>query len=429
MAIIKCPECGHQISDKAPTCPSCGVEIAGKITRCPQCGEVYLNDQEACPNCHYANMTPSAPSRQPYYVEPVKPTPAPERPVTEERVTLQDVEDIERQESEEELVAPVEETSFTQEPVVEEEEKAEEPKKEEKKNEKKPKKRTNYSALIVSIVLAMIICAVCFYFYNKAKTEKEAEAFEFAMSSKEPMVLQNYLNTYPDAPLPHRKAVNVHIKELKNTDHEWSIVMANNSKEALLDYLTKNPETPHKKNILQAIDSIDWDAAVKAKTKEAYEAYIKEHPDGKFIDAANEGIKTLKEAKPLTAQEEENISGLFRKFFQSINSKKEDRLLTTINEKLNFFNKADATNKDVVAYMNKLWKPEIANLNWHILKDYNIQRKELENEKYEYDVNFSALLKTEPKDKKLKPTETKYQVTAKVDANKKISAINITKIN
>lgn len=30
MAIIKCPECGRQISDKAPTCPSCGVEIAGK---------------------------------------------------------------------------------------------------------------------------------------------------------------------------------------------------------------------------------------------------------------------------------------------------------------------------------------------------------------------------------------------------------------
>ena len=43
MAIIKCPECGRQISDKAPTCPSCGVEIAGKITKCPHCGEVYLD--------------------------------------------------------------------------------------------------------------------------------------------------------------------------------------------------------------------------------------------------------------------------------------------------------------------------------------------------------------------------------------------------
>lgn len=30
--MIKCPECGHAISDKAPFCPSCGVPIAGKTT-------------------------------------------------------------------------------------------------------------------------------------------------------------------------------------------------------------------------------------------------------------------------------------------------------------------------------------------------------------------------------------------------------------
>ena len=65
MAIIKCPECGRQISDKAPTCPSCGVEIAGKITKCPNCGEVYFSNLEMCPNCHELNpsltkMTSSA---------------------------------------------------------------------------------------------------------------------------------------------------------------------------------------------------------------------------------------------------------------------------------------------------------------------------------------------------------------------------------
>ena len=42
MSMIKCPECGHQISDKAPVCPNCGVEIAGKITKCPQCGEILF---------------------------------------------------------------------------------------------------------------------------------------------------------------------------------------------------------------------------------------------------------------------------------------------------------------------------------------------------------------------------------------------------
>ncbi len=57
MAIIKCPECGRQISDKAPTCPSCGVEIAGKTTKCPNCGEVYFNYLEMCPNCQTPNPT------------------------------------------------------------------------------------------------------------------------------------------------------------------------------------------------------------------------------------------------------------------------------------------------------------------------------------------------------------------------------------
>ena len=28
MALIDCPECGKEISDKAPSCPNCGVVIA-----------------------------------------------------------------------------------------------------------------------------------------------------------------------------------------------------------------------------------------------------------------------------------------------------------------------------------------------------------------------------------------------------------------
>jgi len=29
MAMIKCKECGHDVSDKAISCPSCGVKISG----------------------------------------------------------------------------------------------------------------------------------------------------------------------------------------------------------------------------------------------------------------------------------------------------------------------------------------------------------------------------------------------------------------
>ncbi len=37
MALIKCPECGNQVSDKAPSCPTCGNPINTAMT-CPKCG-------------------------------------------------------------------------------------------------------------------------------------------------------------------------------------------------------------------------------------------------------------------------------------------------------------------------------------------------------------------------------------------------------
>ena len=35
MAMIKCPECGKEISDKAKVCPNCGVKIKGKSKKIP----------------------------------------------------------------------------------------------------------------------------------------------------------------------------------------------------------------------------------------------------------------------------------------------------------------------------------------------------------------------------------------------------------
>ena len=51
MAIVKCPECGHEVSDAADRCPNCGVAIAGNIKKCPDCGRVVLKNTEKCPSC------------------------------------------------------------------------------------------------------------------------------------------------------------------------------------------------------------------------------------------------------------------------------------------------------------------------------------------------------------------------------------------
>lgn len=52
MALIKCPKCGEEISDKAEFCPNCKIKLVKKVQeKCPECGTVISETDKACPKC------------------------------------------------------------------------------------------------------------------------------------------------------------------------------------------------------------------------------------------------------------------------------------------------------------------------------------------------------------------------------------------
>lgn len=50
MALVKCKECGHEVSDKASTCPNCGCPIEKGLV-CNECGAEISPIDKVCPNC------------------------------------------------------------------------------------------------------------------------------------------------------------------------------------------------------------------------------------------------------------------------------------------------------------------------------------------------------------------------------------------
>lgn len=50
MALIRCPECGAQISDAAKQCVHCGCVFRV----CPECGKVHAGEPETCGDCGYS---------------------------------------------------------------------------------------------------------------------------------------------------------------------------------------------------------------------------------------------------------------------------------------------------------------------------------------------------------------------------------------
>ena len=367
--MIKCPECGHEISDKAPFCPSCGVAIAGKTTICPECGQAYFTESGECPHCHHTAQ------RQPLTeteATPMPPTPA------------------------------------------------------EQNQNGAHAKRNNKTILMVSVAVVALIGGICWWMARSSESDKENAAYEYAMTSDNAQVLQDYLANYTDAPEEHRDSIEAHLAMLQRADMEWTNAVVSGSKSALQQYIDAHPDSPFKAIALHKIDSIDWAAACETNTVEAMESYIDMHQDGDYVEEASNKLKAL---NAMTVQPEEKtmLSSLFSSFFHSLNSKDEDALTSTLNPLLtSFLGKTDATRSDVVTFMHKLYKSDVTAMSWQTAGDYNISKKEIGDEQYEYSVTFTATQEVQHADNN--STTSKFRISAKVNPDGRITEMNMMKV-
>ena len=344
MAIIKCPECGHDVSDQAPFCPQCGVRIAGNVTTTP----------------------------------PPVPNPAPTTTPTPQA------------------------------------------------NNEEPKK-SNKTTIIISIIIALVVCGAMYYFYSDAQSSKEKEAYEYAMQSSDPMVLQSYLDTYLDAPEAHRDSIQAHLGLLKAGDEEWTNALVSGSKAALEAYLEKYPDSPHKSEAKHKIDSLDWVTASNLNSAEGYQKYLEEHPEGDYVDDAKDGLKGVK-AKTVLPEEEAMINSTFRTFFQAINTRDEASLTSCVSTLMtSFLGKSDATKSDVRTFLQKIYKDDVQSMLWRLNKDYKIEKKEIGDDEYEYTVEFSAVQHVESTDES-RTGDNHFRIHAKVGPDEKITMLTMKKI-
>ena len=414
MAIIRCPECGHAISDKAPVCPSCGVEIAGKVITCPQCGVTYFKNQPECPNCHHLTAQVVATTQTTSTTPPPPPSQAQQEAIRQN--APQAPASYEQQAGAQQQ--NTQQTTAQQQRAAAEEELRQE--------EQEVEKKSNKRIVIISLIIAIIAVGVCFAFYSTARNDKENEAYEYAMNSSDPMVLQSYLDTYKDAPEEHIDSIQAHLTLLNQGNQDWANACMSGPKSALEQYLQQHPNSPFKTQAMEKIDSIDWATAQATNTVEAFENYLEQHPSGEYTDEANDKINSFN-AQTVQPEEKLMVGSTFRNFFTAINNKDEDMLSTCVGRIMtSFLGKPDATRSDVLTFMKKIYKPTVASMTWASLADYNISKKEIGEEKYEYSVKFNATQAVDNSDDTQE--KNKYRISAKINPDGLITELNMTKI-
>ena len=414
--IIKCPECGHQVSDKAPVCPSCGVEIAGHIIKCSNCGELYLKEESSCPNCHHtehhiassvtnAEHHTSEAANESEQQKPVALVSVDKKETTGDNDVIAPVEETEKETdnykdktqdsfNEPEMKEAAVDADFIIDDNADEEIIAKAEAITEDEEERTPDKN-NHLSLAVSLLIAAITAAVLLFLYNQgvgvSKANNEQEAFAQAMSSNEPTVLKNYLQENPTASKAHINSISARLQELTNStqdaqqaDKDLSAALTSNSKEVLQQFITKYPNSKHRSELEAKIDEIDWSQAVAQNNESAYLGYKAQHPNGTHSKEADEKLKGFltseKTEDPVetkvTDGERAKAVAAVRQLLQGINSKSSDKISSAVAPSLNFLGAGGSTSKDIRRYMtDKLYQADVKTLNWHLGPPAEVSKK------------------------------------------------------
>lgn len=366
MALITCPECGHQVSDQAETCPNCGIKIAGSVS------------------------------------------PAMQQPVQQ---TVQQANDLQPENTGVSSGNGNNGYGST--------------------NAGQPNKNKNKNLiLLLSFIIALVMCIIGYYIWNSATSEREEQQrYEEAMMSTNIQELKDYLVHFNDAPQEHRDSVTTRLAILTQEDTDWTNAVASGSKNALAEFIKTHPKSFHKGEAENLIDSIDYSIALSKNTADAFAEYLRLHPDSKRAAEAQQQLddKRNSEVQP---EEATLAKAVCRKFFQAINSKDEQKLLSTVTDVMSsFLGKSNADKSTAVAFMEKLYKEDITNMNWHILDDFKVEKtgSDTEGAAPNLKAQFSAEQKIERTDD-TKEKYAKYFITAEVTPEGRITKLNMKKL-
>lgn len=393
MAIIKCPECGHQVSDHAATCPSCGIGIAGNVKKCPECGAVVFRDITVCPTCHSSFESPRP-------LQPVEATP-PVKPATEvpQPTSAPSAPGSERRPGQGAAPTP-----------------------------EKPPRKTSVIVIVVTVVILLTVGFVLWHIYDKSQRQSEQQAYELALRSGEPGALQNYLDIYKDGPAAHRDSIQACLDQLMQADKEWADVVVSGSKVALERYLKAHPGSVHEREALQRIDSIDWVVAETEGTAAAYQLYIDSHAEGDYIGEARNRFEALT-AQQVQSEDREVVSQVFGSFFQAFNANDEDALAATLQPVMDeFLTKTAASKNDVVRYMHRKHTEAKGTIEYRVNNDYKIEKQpSADGQGVEYTAEFTVDEKQTAPDTGAS-TINSVKVRGKIDASQKISSLKMERL-
>lgn len=198
---------------------------------------------------------------------------------------------------------------------------------------------------IVGIIAAIVLAAGIFGYINRSNEES---LWEECVTGKQIDDLRTYIEKFPDG--EHCDEAKAMLDKLVMEKEAWEQARGSNDEEHLRDFIRNHSTSEYLDEARTILDDIVWNKALARNSKDAYEQYIKEFPDGKHIGDARSHFDEKRRAE-LSDSERDNVRGTLQNFLLGLENWDENLMLSTCSAELSsFMGKTPATLNDVREY-------------------------------------------------------------------------------
>lgn len=271
--MIKCPKCRHHISSMARLCPECGCRIDPQWAQ--EEAERELKKLEEVPFTVSAgvdeeSLPPSQGEESDFHQE---------NGVPQENF-MQEDGGIKASQPEVTVAPP--------------------PLSEAKRGGSSP--RGSWWKWVLAVVVMGLLIGGFYYYEYCVERQREQLAYEMLQNCSNPDFFEDFIIRYPKS--SYIDEVRERYKQVVAQQQEWQRLIADGTRDDLYRFVREHPTSPYVKVALCRVDSLDWAEAKSRRTLEAVAQYVVAHPDGYYIDHAEQLRQTLERqrAEALAAQ-------------------------------------------------------------------------------------------------------------------------------
>lgn len=257
---------------------------------------------------------------------------------------------------------------------------------------KKPWWKPTPRKILVLLFFVVVISGIVFFIVADKKREEglEQRAYERLASCTNLLWYEDYILRFPEG--KHITEVKQMYDKAKKEQDDFFMNAAMGSKEELQKFIDEHPASPYIRTCQNRIDSLDWDVAVTTNTKESYQAYLQEHPDGIFADVANENKTTLVKLE-VTNEERSMLRGSLDTFLSAMTSCDESRINATTSDNLVFCGQTGADGSNVINfYSYNFHQEDVMGVHFNVNGGINITKKPSVTKQGSYDYSINANL-------------------------------------